>query len=91
MCNKCQILHSELFDTEIHKIININKDTGELFTGFCNEEGHKNKLEYYCKNHNILCCAACLSKIKGKGYGQHFNCNVCLVEEIIEEKKKEIN
>ena len=90
MCNKCQILHSELFDTDIHKIININKDTGELFTGFCNEEGHKNKLEYYCKNHNIFCCAACLSIIDSKGNGKHKNCNVFNIEDIKDEKKNKL-
>ena len=62
----------------------------EVFTRKCKESNHKDELDFYCKNHNILCCAACLSKIKGKGYGQHFNCNVCLVEEIIEEKKKKL-
>ena len=48
-------------------------------------------MEYYCKNHNILCCAACLCKIKGKGNGQHHDCNVCLIEEIKEEKKSKLN
>ena len=46
-------------------------------------------LDYFCESHNDLCCAACISKIKGKGNGQHFNCNICLTEEIKDKKEKE--
>ena len=46
---------------------------------------------YFCKTHNKLCCAACLSKIKRKGDGQHFDCDVCSIEEIKEEKKNKLN
>ena len=49
------------------------------------------KLEFYCKAHNTLCCAACLSKIKEKGNGQHFECEVCCIENIKEEKKNKLN
>ena len=49
------------------------------------------KLNYFCKTHNKLCCAACIAKIKGKGAGQHVDCDVCYIEEIKEEKKKGIN
>ena len=45
---------------------------------------------FYCKNHNILCCAACLSKMEVNGFGQHFNCEVCLIKDIKEEKKKKL-
>ena len=90
MCNKCLNHHSELFEAEIHKIINLNKDTNELFTGFCNEEGHKIKLEYYCKTHNILCCAACLSVINSKGNGKHRKCKVFNIEDIKGEKKNKL-
>ena len=63
----------------------------EIFTGLCQEQSHKNKLEYYCKNHNKLCCVACLCKIKGKGNGQHSDCKVCYIEEIKEEKMRKLN
>ena len=46
-----------------------------------------NILEYFCKSHNVLCCAACISKIKGKGNGQHSECNICFIEDIKDEKK----
>ena len=68
----------------------ISKNNQGIFTGLCQEVNHKNKLEFYCKNHNKLCCAACLSKITGNGYGQHFNCEVCLIKEIKEEKKNKL-
>ena len=42
--------------------------------GLCKEENHSNILEYFCKSHNVLCCAACINKIKGKGNGQHSYC-----------------
>ena len=48
-------------------------------------------MKYYCKNHNILCCSECIVKIKEKGFGKHINCNVCYIEDILEEKKKGIN
>ena len=89
LCNKCINTHSEFF--EKHQIYNINKNINEIFTGKCNELNHKLNLEYFCKNHNKLCCAACLSKIKGKGAGQHFDCDVCHIEEIKEEKKSKLN
>ena len=47
-------------------------------------------IKYYCKNHNQLCCAACITKIKGEGDGQHTDCNVCIIEEIKQEKKNKL-
>ena len=44
-------------------------------------------LDYFCKNHNSLCCVACLCKIKGKGNGQHKNCDVCFISEIKDKKR----
>ena len=85
LCNKCTYTHSEFFSK--HHVYNSNKNKYEEFTGKCNEQNHKLNLEYFCKTHNNLCCAACLSKMKTKGYGQHFDCNVCSIEEIKEEKK----
>ena len=65
----------------------MDKNIEEIFTGKCNVSNHKMELEYFCRTHNKLCCAACLSKIKDKENGKHHDCNVCLVEEIKEEKK----
>ena len=88
LCNKCSMSHTEILNN--HIIYNSDKDAKEIFTGIYKESNHKQELEFYCKAHNILCCTACLSKIKGKGYGQHYNCNVCLIEEIKEEKKNKL-
>ena len=56
-----------------------------MLSGLCKEINHNNILKYYYKNHNTLCCAACLSKNKWTT----LNCNVCLLAEIVNEKKKE--
>ena len=87
MCNKCLNYHDEVLD--FHHKFNVNEQNiNEMFSGLCKEINHNNKLNYYCKSHNTLCCAACLSKIKDKENGQHSNCNVCLIDEVLNEKKK---
>ena len=89
LCNKCTNYHLELLDT--HHNCTLDKNHQDIFTGLCKEKNHKNKLEFYCKSHNTLCCAACLSKIKEKGNGEHFECDVCCIETIKEEKKNKLN
>ena len=89
LCNKCLNYHSELH--EDHKVYNIDTKIQDIFTGICKESNHKAPLEFYCKSHNKLCCSSCLSKLKGKESGQHSNCEVCLIEEIKEEKKVKLN
>ncbi len=86
MCNKCENLHSQLF--EKHRICNINKN-GETFTGYCKEKNHY-ELKYFCKDHNQLCCVACISKLNTLGDGQHKDCNICELENIKDEKKNKL-
>ena len=62
----------------------------EIFTGYCMEKDHNEKLEFFCKNHNKLCCASCLCKIKDKGKGQHNKCDVCIIESIEKDKKNKL-
>ena len=50
----------------------------------------KYKVEYYYKNHNKLCCVACLSKIKDNVNGQHADCKVCSIKDIENEKKSNL-
>ena len=50
------------------------------------ENGHKRKLEFYCKIHNELYCGLCISKLNEKGYAQHKDCEVCSIENIKNEK-----
>ena len=89
LCNKCTNIHLEYLDT--HHNYNIDKNNqDDIFTGICNEPNHTNKLEFYCKSHNKLCCVACLCKFKEKGNGQHSDCNVCSIENIMEEKKSKL-
>ena len=88
MCNKCLNYHKGLF--QIHHLINSDENLTNIFTGYCTEKNHPNKLNYFCKNHNKLCCAACIAKINEKGDGQHKECNVCIIENIVEEKKNKL-
>ena len=78
MCNKCENIHSKLCQN--HQVFNLEKEIGEIFTGFCKEENHNDELEYFCKTHNQLCCAACIAKIKKKENGKHKDCDVCIIE-----------
>jgi len=84
MCKKCQTLHSKLFKG--HNELILGKNEKEIFTGFCQEQNHFGKLDYYCKKHNKLCCSDCISKIKSKEKAPHKDCDVCEIEEIKEEK-----
>ena len=89
MCTKCEKIHSGLCIN--HNTFKLDKDINEIFTGFCKIENHRNKIEYYCKDHNELCCGLCITKIEGKGNGQHKNCNICFLEDIKDEKKNKLN
>ena len=84
-CNKCTNDHPDYF--EDHHLLDLKKENQDLFTGLCSLENHNQELKYYCKNHNQLCCAACISKIKGNGDGQHSECDVCHIKDIKDEKK----
>ena len=84
LCNKCENFHSKLFKN--HKSINLDKDIKDIFTGFCLEENHNMELEYFCRTHNQLCCAACIAKIIKKENGKHKDCDVCIIEDIKDEK-----
>ena len=88
LCNKCEKVHLGLLKN--HQIFQLDKNIDELFTGFCKEKNHKIELNFFCKDHNELCCAACITKIKTRGYGKHSDCQVCDINEICEEKKKNL-
>ena len=88
LCKKCDNFHSELFQN--HKINNLDSNINEILAENCKEEGHEDKLIYFCKPHNKLCCAKCISKIKGKGNGQHSDCEICFIEDIKEAKKEKL-
>ena len=87
-CNTCEKLHSELFKN--HHTFQIDKDTDELFTGFCQVKNNPNELNYFCKDHNILCSVASISKIKTRENGKHSDCNVCDINDICDEKRKNL-
>ena len=89
ICKKCENMHSIIFPN--HKIYNINEDLNQIFTGICKEKNHSNKLNYFCKTHNVLCCAECISPITEKDNGQHKDCELYTLDEIKEEKKNKLN
>ena len=47
------------------------------------EKNHPNRLEYFCKEHNQLCCANCIAKLNINGDGQHKDCDVCDIKSIL--------
>ena len=87
LCNKCQNLHPELHDD--HNLINL-KDLNQILIDICKHQGHDNKLEFYCKTHNTLCCSKCICKVKVNGYGQHSNCDCFYIYDIKDEKKNKL-
>ena len=87
MCKDCEKFHSKMFKN--HCSYEINKDKSEIFTGLCEEENHNYDLKYFCRTHNKLCCAECIIKIKKK-FGKHSDCDLCLVEDIENEKKNKL-
>ena len=90
MCAKCESFHSKLLQN--HKVFNIeNLNNDDISQNFCQQEKHNIELQYYCKNHNQLCCAKCITKIKNKENGIHKDCDVCTIEEIRDEKMKNLN
>ena len=88
LCNKFHNFHSEMNDD--HQIVNL-KEIKEVFIDLCKEPNHNMRLEFYCRTHNVLCCGLCTSKIKEKGkYGQHSDCDICLLKNIKDEKKSQL-
>ena len=88
MCNKCEKVHSGLLKN--HHIYSLDKDANEIFTGLCTKPNHSLNLQFYCKTHNKLCCAACISKIRLKGNGQHKNCLIYYITKIKKDKRENL-
>ena len=90
MCNKCEIFHSKLLQN--HQVINIDEiNNDKKHNAFCEQQNHNIELQYFCRNHNILCCAKCITKIKDKENGLHKDCDVCTIEDIKNEKMIKLN
>ena len=90
MCNKCEKHHSEIFKN-IHQCKSIKEfNNSDIFTGICKKNNHFAELLYYCKDHNELCCAQCITKIKAKDNGQHKDCEICLLKDIENDKKNKL-
>ena len=55
-----------------------------------NEANNTKELIYFCKSHNKLCCAECITKIKGKFNRQNKDCDACIIEDTEKEKKSKL-
>lgn len=88
LCNKCKQHHSELFKSHSENIL--DKDSN-ILSKYCRDEHHNVEFEYFCKTHNQLCCAKCISKFVQKGSGKHSKCDLCIIEEIKDKKKEILN
>jgi len=88
MCNKCENFHSKLFKN--HQTFTLEKDMKDIFIGYCFEKEHFQKLNFFCKTHNKLCCAFCISKIKTEEVGNHKDCEVFKIEDVKNEKKNKL-
>ena len=89
MCKKCEIIHSKL--CQYHNPYSLSQNIDDIFTGICKVQNHSVKLKYFCKDHNQLCCAECITKIKDDNNGQHKDCKVCNLKDITKKKKDNLN
>ena len=85
-CIKCEKFHQNLFGE--HHTYSLDKDLKDIFTGFCKEESHNNELNYFCKDHNLLVCANCISKIKTRGNGKHCDSMFVILMTFVKKKRK---
>ena len=89
LCKKCDNIHSNICPN--HKTFIIRNDLGKIFSGLCEEEGHINELDFFCENHNQLCCLSCIANIKDEKLGKHKDCKIYKIEDIKDKKEKKIN
>ena len=89
MCKKCEKDHTRLLKN--HHMFSLDQDINEVFTGLCTKPNHSLKLEYFCKSHNQLCCAACIAKVKNKWNGQHKDCEIYYILKIKNKVKKNMD
>ena len=87
LCKECEeTFHSKIFSN--HEIKKLNNEKELLFLGICHESNHLSKFEYFCKTHNKLCCAKCITRIKDEKNGQHSECDICKLNDIKDLKEK---
>ena len=89
MCNKCENQYSERCKNH-SKIKFNNNNKKDIFIGYCLEQNHLVELNYFCKQHNCLCCGLCITKIKDEKNGQHSNCDICSIKDIEKEKHNKL-
>ena len=85
MYNKCEKQYLEICNNH-RKYKFDNNNPKKIFIGYCLEKNHLDELKYFWKQHNILCCANCITKIKDEENDQHSNCDICSIKDIEKEK-----
>ena len=91
LCEECDTFHSKLLAKHKGYINTINNNVkNNIFTGLCQENNHSKPLEYFCEDHNKLCCSECIRKEELIFEGFHKDCNICPLKEIKNMKKDKI-
>lgn len=75
MCDSCEGFHSSFCPNHATvPVSDLLSAGGQFFTGRCSLPGHNNNpLQFYCKDHNVPCCVACLCT-KGE-LSRHSGCD----------------
>ena len=76
MCHQCFNNHKKNYNN--HHLIDLFQNESKIFSYLCKEDF--NKLEYFCRSDNQLCCSVCKES-------KHKNCEILKIEDIREEKK----
>ena len=91
MCIDCEKHHSALFKKHHQFKIENEEDIKDIFTGLCNVQNHNSELKFYCKTHNQLVCAECITIIKNKKIGHHKDCEISYIKEFQKQKQSKLN
>ena len=90
LCQECSKFHSKYLP--LHNLILINNEKSFYSKINCSQENHnKIPLNYYCQNHNELCCAFCLCIKEENNLGNHNKCKIISINEIENIKKQNLN
>ena len=89
MCHKCDKIHSGFLQK--HYVHNLDNCANNIFSEICGKKNHSMRLEYFCIDHNQLCCAICIAKSRCKKNGYHKNCKIVYINKIKNSKKRKLN
>lgn len=88
LCNECSKIHKKYLPK--HNLILMNSLESFYLKYNCSYENHNKILNYYCENHNELCCALCLCIKEDSNFGIHNKCKILSINEIENIKKQNL-